>query len=287
MTWLEVLLIAAVGTIVAGASGYFLIHAQAARNVVESGKTTPARLVITGSSTMAPLVKAMGKRFQTMHPELEIDVQTGGSARGLADVREGRATIGMYGRAMTDAERDVFGVPIARDGVCLVVHQSNPVKELTRTQIADIYTGKLRNWREVGGPDMTIVVIARTEGRSQHELFMNYFKLDEKLVRPHSTVGDNKECVKALLEHADAIAYLSIGEGERNAKGGVPIKLLPMAGVAATTQNVRLGRFPISRPLTLIIRERPEGLVKAFVDFALSPQATDLIWEQNLVPYFD
>jgi CheY-like chemotaxis protein/HPt (histidine-containing phosphotransfer) domain-containing protein len=137
LTWLEVLLIAAGGILVAAASGYSLIRAQAAHNKVESPKAAPVRLVMSGSSTMAPLIKAMGRRFQAMHPEVEFNVQTGGSSRALVDVREGKATIGMYGRAMTEAERDVFGIPIARDGVCIVVHQSlrrdpaNPQMEFT------------------------------------------------------------------------------------------------------------------------------------------------------------
>jgi phosphate transport system substrate-binding protein len=273
---------------VGAAAGFKLIAAgQSPRRAqAESGRLS-GRLVITGSSTTAPLVKAIAQRFCASNPGVQIEVQTGGSARGLADVRAGTSSIGMSSKVMTDREADLFGYPIARDGVSLMVHKSNPVTELSKAQVADIYSGKITRWGAVGGRDEAISVIMRPEGRGVYELFMQYFKLDAQSVRPGRVVGENRDAIKAVVEDANAIVFLSIAEAERNAAEGVPLKLLPMAGIEATTANLRQGNFPISRPLTLITKGRPEGLAKQFIEYSLSPQAIDLIWQQNFVPYLD
>ncbi|HEV8608382.1 MAG TPA: phosphate ABC transporter substrate-binding protein [Tepidisphaeraceae bacterium] len=272
--------------LVGGYAG-FARRGGTAQNETEPNKALSGRIIITGSNTMAPLVKALAARFQEINPGVEIDVQARGSARGIADVRAGKATLGMFGRAIGDGELDLFGFPIARDGVCLVVHQDNPIKELTKLQVVEICTGKISDWRDVGGPAAPIELIGREEGHCHYELFMGHFQLAAKSVHPYSTVGDHEQSVKAIVENPHGIAYVSIGEGERSLHDGVPIKMLPMAGVAATTENVRRGRFPISRPLTLVSKERPTGAAKAFIEFALSPQATDLIRQQKFVPYID
>ncbi len=135
------------------------------------------KIHLTGSSTMAPLVTALGRRFQAMHPGVVIEVATGGSALGIHDVREGTCEIGMVGRALKNDERDLIGLPIARDGVCLILHKDNPVKSLSSEQIIGIYTGKITNWKAAGGNDAPITAINRSEGRAQRELFTHFFEI--------------------------------------------------------------------------------------------------------------
>jgi phosphate transport system substrate-binding protein len=89
------------------------------------------KLVITGASTLAPLIAEIGKRFENLYPAVRIDVQSGGSSRGVADARQGLADIGMVSRAMKDDERDLSAFPVARDGVCPILHRENPVQALT------------------------------------------------------------------------------------------------------------------------------------------------------------
>jgi ABC-type phosphate transport system substrate-binding protein len=117
---------------------------------------TQGKLIITGSSTMAPLVSEIGKRFERLHPGTRIDVQTGGSSRGIADTVTGLADIGMVSRALKSQERALHGATIAHDGITMILHQDNPVHELTDKQIKAIYTGDITNWKTVGGPDAPI-----------------------------------------------------------------------------------------------------------------------------------
>jgi phosphate transport system substrate-binding protein len=242
------------------------------------------KLVITGASTLAPLIGEIGKRFESLHPKVRIDVQSGGSSRGVADARQGLADIGMVSRAMKDDERDLSAFPVARDGVCPILHQENPVQALTDEQIVEIYTGKISNWKLVGGKDAPITVVNKADGRSTLEVFLQYFKLKNSDVKAQVVIGDNEQGVKTVAGNRNAIGYVSIGTAEYDAIHGVPIKLLPIGGVAASTENVRTGVFPLSRPLHLVTRTTPSGLAKAFIEYAQSKAVHDLISQQYFVP---
>ena len=117
------------------------------------------RLALSGSSTIAPLVSGIARRFEAANPGVRVDVQTGGSSRGVADARRGTVQIGMVSRALAPEETDLTATPIARDGVALIVHATNRVPSLTGRQIAGIYTGRITNWSAVGSPDAAITVV--------------------------------------------------------------------------------------------------------------------------------
>lgn len=245
------------------------------------------RLVITGSSTLAPLIAEIGKRFEGLHAKVRVDVQTGGSSRGIADVRQGLADIGMVSRAMKDDEKDLHAFPVARDGVGIIVHKDNPVRALTDEQIIAIYTGKIINWKEVGGKEAAITVVSKAEGRSTLEVFLHYFKLKNTDIKPQVVIGDNEHGIKTVTGNRNAIGYVSIGTAEYDESQGMPITLLPTGGVPASTETVRNGTFPISRPLHIVTRTSPAGLAKAFIEYAQSKAAHDIIKQQYFVPLAD
>jgi phosphate transport system substrate-binding protein len=249
--------------------------------------TASGRLLITGASTMTPMVVAIGKRFSTMHPGVQIEVQTVGSAAGIDDVRKGRADIGMVARALTDNESGLYSFAIARDGICLIVHKDNPVRSLTNQQVFDIYTGKINHWSRVGGMDAPVVAINVREGLGSVELFTRYFGVKYADIKAQIVVGEDLERIKALIDSPNGITYVSIGTAQQQADTGAPIKLLPINGIAATTKNIRTGNFPISRPLVLLTKEVPTGLVKDFISYSLSSQITDIVSQHHFVPYLD
>ncbi len=242
------------------------------------------KLVMTGASTLAPVIAEIGKRFETLHGNVRIDVQTGGSSRGVADIRQGLADIGMVSRAMKDDEKDLHAFPIARDGVGIILRKDNPVQALTDEHIVAIYTGKITNWKDVGGKDATITVVNKAEGRSTLEVFLHYFKLKNTDIKAHVIIGDNEQGVKTVAGNRNAIGYVSIGTAEYDESQGVPIKLLPTGGVPASTETVRNGTFPISRPLHIVTRTPPVGLTKTFIDYAQSKAVHDIIIQQYFVP---
>jgi phosphate transport system substrate-binding protein len=242
------------------------------------------KLVLTGSSTVAPLAAEIGKRFESEYPDVRVDVQTGGSSRGIADARTGVANIGMVSRSLKDEEKDLQSFAIARDGIGIILHKDNPVKSLSNQQVVDIYTGTINNWQQVNGKNAPITVVNKAEGRSTLELFLSYFQLKNNDIKASVVIGDNQQGIKTVAGNPNAIGYVSIGTAEFSINNGVTIKLLPLNGIVATTENVQNGTFPLSRPLNLVTKTQPQGLDKEFIEFAQSPQVHDIVKKQDFVP---
>ncbi len=243
------------------------------------------KLTLTGSSTVAPLVGEIVKRFEAENPEVRIDVQTGGSSRGLADVSQGLNDIGMISRSLKDQEKTQFqSYAIAQDGIGIILESSNPVQKLSDQQVVDIYTGKIDNWQQVGGENAPITVVNKAEGRSTLELFLKYFDLNNSTIQADVIIGDNQQGIKTVAGNPHAIGYVSIGAAERDISQKVPLKLLSVGGIDATTATVQNGSFPLSRPLNLVTTETPSGLTKEFIEFAQSENVHDLVEAQNFVP---
>lgn len=274
------LLLCALAVVAGAAAGQSFAQSSGA----SAKKQLSGRLTVTGSSTVAPLVAEIGKRFEVRNPGVRVDVQSGGSSRGIADARSGLADIGMVSRALKPEEQDLQSFAIARDGIGMIVHRDNPVRALTDQQIVDIYTGKIADWSEVGGRAGPITVVNKAEGRSTLELFLHYFKLTSSQIKAHVVIGDNQQGIKTVAGNPGAIGYVSIGTAEVEGARGTPIRLLPIGTVDATVENIRNGSFPLARPLNLVTRAEPAGLAKAFIDFARSGEVHDLVEAQFFVP---
>lgn len=244
------------------------------------------KLTITGSSTVAPLVLEIAKRYESLNKGVRIDVQTGGSSRGLNDARAGLADIGMVSRAMLADEADLLATIIAYDGVGVILHKANPVRALTDDQLIAIYTGKITNWKEVGGANKPITVVNKAEGRSTLESFIAYLNIKNRDIKAQVVIGDNQQGIKTVVGNPNAIGYVSIGAAEFEVRNGVALKLLPLNGIDATTANVEIGKFPLSRPMNLVTKANPNGLTKAFLDFARAVHVADIVKEQFFCPAF-
>lgn len=242
------------------------------------------RIVLTGSSTIAPLSAEIGRLFEKQHPGVLVDVQTGGSFRGVADVRRGLSDIGMVSRALKKDETDLYAFPIALDGVTLIVHKNNPVHTLSNAEIVDIYRGRIRNWKTLGGHDAPMTVVNKSEGHSTLALFTDYFKIKNQDIRADVVIGDNAQGIKTVASNPDAVGYVSIGAAEYSVAQGIPIKLLAVAGILPSTENVQKGLFPILRPLNLVTLTEPSGWILTFIQFARSAEAQLIVEEQYFVP---
>jgi len=242
------------------------------------------KLSLTGSSTVAPLALEIAKRFEQNNAGVRIDVQTGGSGRGLADARSGVADLGLVSRALKAEESDLQSFTIALDGIAIILHETNPVRVLSKEQIIAIYTGQIQNWKAVGGKDQPITVVNKAEGRSTLELFAQFFGLKNSQIKAQVVIGDNQQGIKTVAGNPGSIGYVSIGAAEFEIDNGVPIQMLPMNGVKPSTASVRDGSFPLSRPLNLVRKGPLTGLARQFVDYAQNPLVHDLVKEQYFVP---
>jgi phosphate transport system substrate-binding protein len=264
-------------------SGALGVIALAATACSPSSNASGATLVITGSSTIAPLVAELAQQYEREHPGVRIDVQSGGSSRGIADVPSGLAHIGMVSRALAGDEQALHSYTIARDGVGLIVNARNSITALSDAQVIGIYRGEIQSWAELSGRDAPIVVVHKAEGRATLELFLAHFGLDNREVQADVIAGENEQAIKTVAGNPDAIGYVSIGSAEVDIEHGVPIRLLAAGGVAATLANVRGGAYPIARPLNLVTREPARGLARDFIDYVRSPAAAAVFSAQSFV----
>ena len=243
------------------------------------------KLQVSGSSTVGPLLSEIAKRYEKKHPDVRIEIQTGGSSRGIADAGGGIVDIGMSSRDLKDSEKaGRTQWPIAMDGVCFIVHAKNPVKTLTLKQLKGIFTGKVTRWNQVGGPDSEITVINRNAGRSELDLVTDFFEIEPEQIQTDLFAGENQQGIKMVANDVNAITYMSVGTSEYESQHGSPIRLLPLDGVEDTVANVGAGKFPLARPLILVTDSRPSALAKNFIRFAQSTSVHDLVEGLSYVP---
>ncbi|MGE5657162.1 MAG: phosphate ABC transporter substrate-binding protein [Actinomycetota bacterium] len=254
--------------------------------VVTTPSTTPsaAKLTLSGSTTIAVLATELAKHYQAINPGVKIDIQKTSSWRGITDVRQGIADIGMVNRALTNNEQNLSAFTIANDGISMVVHRDNPVQNLTTQQIGEIYTDKINNWQKLGGKNAPIVTVSRAEGRASLDFFIEYLKIGKSAIRSDVVVGDTEESIQAVLDNPNAISFASLSYAEEAAAQGKPIKLLAINGVKASSDNVKKGTFPMTRPLNLVTKSSPAPAIKNFIDFTLSTEGQEVLRQKKVVP---
>jgi len=247
----------------------------------------PRALVITGSSTIYPLMTDIARRFEGLNPGVSIEVRSGGSGKGIADLRAGVSDIAMVSRQLVDSERGLFSFPLCRDGAAIVVHRSNPLKGLSRQQLADLITGKITDWSELGARAGAVRLAWRTDEQAIPELILRHLKLEPGQVRSHTRFFENADAVAFVAKDRNAITLAALGVAEQSAKAGLPVKLLAYEGIPASTRAVRDRTYLLSRPLNLVTRSLPEGVQKRLVDYAVSRAVNDLHEKHGFVPFED
>src|SRR5205823_5182135 len=151
-------------------------------------------------------------------------------------------------------------------------------------QVREIYEGRIKNWKDVGGKSGAILVVARTSGHAATEIFEEAYKVDHAKLKAKLIVGDGEKTIKAVAASKGAIGYVSIGQGADSVSSRkAAIKMLPMNGVYPLTRNVRNQTFPLSRDLNLVTMAKPDGTAEQFIKYCLSSQIDDLIKEQFFV----
>lgn len=242
------------------------------------------RLLLTGSSTIAPLALSIAQRYEAAHIGVRIDVETGGSSRGIADAMRGTADIGMASRKLKKEESGLVRYLIARDGLAMIGHSSNGVVGLSRGQVIDLYTGKITNWKTLGGSDSPVTIVNKAEGRGTLEVFLQFFGLDNRDISPDVIIGENAQGIKTVAANPTALGYVSIGAAEAAVAEGATIKLLALDGVPADTTTLAQGKYKLARDLILVTRPGPSTLATDFLAFATSHAVDDLIEKNFFVP---
>lgn len=250
--------------------GMFCAAAVAALGL--SAPVTAGDLTINGSTTVLPVVQKAGEAFMASHPSVHLSISGGGSGNGIKALIEKQCDIAMSSRdiqAKEKAAAEKNGVnpqriAIAVDAIVPVVHPSNKVSDLSVQQLADIYAGKIRNWKEVGGDDAKIVVISRDTSsgtfESWHELIMKKTRVTPAALMQAS----NGAVSQAIAKNKNAIGYLGLGYLNSAVKG------LSVNKVTASADTALSRQWPIARELYIFTNGAPAGDAKLFVDYLLA-----------------
>jgi phosphate transport system substrate-binding protein len=246
------------------------------------------RIVIDGSTTVGPIAKAFAEYYMKQNPGVNITVSESGSGNGAKSLINGGCDIADMSRFMKDDEfkaavgKGVFPVAhvVALDGIAMIVHPSNPVGEITMEKIKDIYTGKINNWKELGGPDRKIVMISRDTNSGTYETFEGLVMKKEKIVEGTEYVGSNGAVRSRVQNTPAAIGYVGLGFLDKTVKG------LTVNGVFPTLRTISSGAYPIARPLFMFTNGYPRmgSQVYRFVTFHLSKEGQQIVNRIGFVP---
>ena len=234
-----------------------------------------------GSTSMEKVVGALGEAFMEANPDTTFTYNPTGSGSGIQAVQEGRCDIGLSSRALKDAEKEagLTETVLAYDGIAMIVNPANPVEDLSLEQIADIYTGKITNWSEVGGNDSQIVLIGREAGSGTRGGFEEIVGVADacQYRQELSSTGD---VITTVAQNPDAIGYASLAAVKDT------VKALKVAGVTPTEATVKDGTYTIQRPFVLATKtgEKLNDVAQAFFDYATSAEAGEIITAAGAVP---
>jgi len=248
--------------------------------IVVSGGCGKQRTAVTaaGSTAFQPFAEKLAEQFMAKQPDIAVTIQGGGSALGIQAALSGAAQIGMADLVKLPPEAEALtSVIVARDGIAIVVNNANPVKDLTMEQIHDIFNGKIRNWKELGGADHNITVVSREAGSGTRSSFEKIVK-DVTLTKDAIIQDSNGTIRETVIMDANAIGYLS--HGLLNEK----LKAVTVHGMACTTEEIVAGRYPLVRPVYLLTKGEPTGACKAFIDYVCSAEGQKTIKDSGLIP---
>ena len=248
----------------------------------DQGNETPAETTeklsgsggTDGSTSMASVISALGESFMNENPDVTFTYNPTGSGSGITAAQEGRCDIGLASRALKDSEKEsgLQETCLAYDGIAIVVHPDNKVDDLTLEQIADIYTGKITNWKEVGGDDAEIVLIGREAGSGTRDGFESITGTKDacQYRQELTATGD---VITTVSQNPAAIGYASLSAVKDS------IKALSVDGVAPSEETVQDGSYAVQRPFMLITKKDTAlaPVPQAFFDYITSPDVADII----------
>ncbi len=245
-------------------------------------------LQIEGSTTVGPIADAFASQFKEKFPDLDITVKKTGSSDGAAALIDNRCDIAIMSRFMKPEEfKKAVGnnvMPVAHvvaiDGVCVVVHPSNPVKELSTEQVRDIYTGKIKNWKQVGGVDMPIVVISRDTSSGTYETFHKMVMDKKDMSSSVEYVNSNPQAHARVRNTREAIGYVGIGFLDKK------VKAIKLDGVIPNRSTIASGIYPAARPLYMFTNGYPAlgSMGHKFCCYYLTEIGQEIVEDKGFVP---
>lgn len=235
-------------------------------------------LTVVGSTSVQPFVELLAEKYQSENPDVQINVQGGGSSAGVKSTIDGVADLGMVSRGLKDSELadGVMPVVIARDGIAVVVHPDNIVTGLTLEEIRAIFAGEITSWEAIGGVG-DIVVVMREEGSGTRGAFEEIVMNKIEVTKDSIVQGSTGAVMSTVAGEPNAIGYISLSNAN------VTVSVLDVDGAEATNDNIFNGNYPIARPFIICTKGEASGLTKEFIDFIMGADGQQVLADEGLV----
>lgn len=235
-------------------------------------------IVVAGSTSVQPFADKWAELFMEKRPGVVVNVQGGGSSAGIQAVRTGAANIGMSSRELKEEEKGLFEIEVARDGLAIIVHPSNPVENLTIDQVKSIFSGEITSWKTLNGRDKEITVVVREEGSGTRGAFQEMV-MGKTRITKRAIVEDSNGTVREIVSRdPNSIGFISLGLVNEK------VKAIALNGVFPSEEAILKKEYRLVRPFLFLTREEPQGLVKEFIDFVLSAEIQTLVHKEGLIP---
>jgi len=243
-------------------------------------------LIVNGSTTVLPIGQATAEAYMKKNPSVNISISGGGSGNGIKALIDKTTQVAMSSREMKKEEialarsKGVNPVEhkVAIDALTPIVHPSNPVKDLSIEQLSLIYQGKIRNWKEVGGKDLQIVVVSRDTSSGTYESWQEKILHKEKVTPRAQLQASSGAVVQAVSKNRYAIGYIGIGYQNKS------VTAVTVNGVIANDVNALKGTYPIARPLYYYTDGQPKGAVAEYIKFVTGPEGQKIVKKEGFVP---
>ena len=236
-------------------------------------------VVTNGSTSMESVMGALIEAFKEVQPDVQIQYTGSGSGAGITSAQDGTADIGLASRDLKDDETGVKQITVAKDGIAIIVNPDNPVADLSIEQIAQIFTGEITNWSELGGSDGQVVPIGREAGSGTRDGFESITGTEDAC-KYQNELTSTGEVIASVASNPNAIGYTSLSAVDDT------VKALTVGEVAPSEATVLDGTYAIQRNFNFILSDSTElsEAAQAFVDWATSTEASDLIAGAGAVP---
>jgi phosphate transport system substrate-binding protein len=234
-------------------------------------------LTVAGSTSVQPFAEMLAEEYMAHHKGKKVFIQGGGSSAGIEAVRTGAANIGMSSRRLIASEKELIPVPIAYDAIAVIVNPKNPLDDLSTEQIRGIFSGKLTNWKEIGGRNHSLTMVTREEGSGTREAFQKMV-MGKREISLGGLVQDSNGAIRQVVsDDPNAIGYISLGLVDKT------VKALKIDRIQPNLENILKSRYQIVRPFLFVFRAAPNGLARDFLDFILSADGQKLLKQEGLI----
>ena len=248
-------------------------------------------LKITGSTTVGPLVQKAAEAYEKIQDTYQITISEGGSGVGIANLLDGNTDIAMSSRAMKMSEvlrfegelQEVEEVILAYDALAVVVHPNNVVKQLTKAQLAGIYSGEIENWKAISGVDLPIVPISRESSSGTFEFFKNAVLDNKEITSKSRSQGSNGGIEQMVSQTEGGIGFIGLAFMSERIKP-IDLSFEEDQFVAPNLENAKQSIYPLARPLYLYYLKEKESKVKEFIQYLLSKDGQHFATEAGYVP---